>query len=111
DDLAERRITTAWGERGVGLLPQDSGMAGALIPQDHLYTVVARDAHADSARVVGSMVQYLLAPGDPEGVLRALADATTRIVSLTITEGGYNFNQVTGEFEAAHPAIRRDLEH
>ncbi len=111
DDLAERHVTTAWGERGVGLLPQDKGMAEALIPQDCLYTVVARDAHGDSARIVGSMVQYLLAPTQPEEVLRALADAATRIVTLTITEGGYNFNQITGEFDAANPAIRRDLEH
>src|SRR5437879_3698245 len=42
DDLAEKRITSAWGERGVGLLAPDRHMADALIPQDHLYTLVAR---------------------------------------------------------------------
>ena len=111
DDIAERRISLEWGERGVGLLPQDSRMAEALSPQDCLYTVVARDAHEDTARIVGSMVGYIFAPDNPEAVLRALAGAATRIVSLTITEGGYNFNQATGEFNAAHPAIQHDLEH
>src|SRR6202008_3999598 len=32
------------------------------------------------------------------------------VVSLTVTEGGYNFNQVTGEFEAASPDIQEDLQ-
>src|SRR5438445_5341982 len=55
DDLAERRITTDWGERGVGLLPGDRRMAEALLPQDCLYTVVERGAELDRARVVGSL--------------------------------------------------------
>ena len=111
DDIAERRITTDWGERGVGLLAQDQRMADALLTQDCLYTLVTRAAHEDKARVVGAMTEYLFAPGDPERVLRALSDDATRIVSLTITEGGYNFNQATGEFDAQHPAILSDLEH
>jgi mannitol-1-phosphate/altronate dehydrogenase len=111
DDIAERRITTAWGERGVGLLAQDQRMADALLSQDCLYTLVTRAAHEDKARVIGAMTEYLFAPGDPERVLRALSDDGTRIVSLTITEGGYNFNQATGEFDAQNPAILSDLEH
>ncbi len=110
DDLAERRISDDWGERGVGLLPGDKRMAEALIPQDCLYTLVTRDADEDKARVVGSMTGYLFAPENRERALGALADADTRIVSLTITEGGYNFNQTTGAFEAANPAIQKDLE-
>lgn len=111
DEIAERRISTAWGERGVGLLPGDQRMADALIPQDGLYTLVVRDAHQDAARIIGVIREYLFAPPDPERVLRALADEATRIVSLTVTEGGYNFNQTTGEFEAANPAIQHDLAH
>ena len=38
-----------------------------------------------------------------------MADPATRIVSLTITEGGYLVNQVTGEFDAADPSIQADL--
>ena len=44
-------------------------MAEALIPQDCLYTVVARDADGDAARIIGSMTDYLFAPDDPERVL------------------------------------------
>ncbi len=54
--------------------------------------------------MIGSIVEYLFAPDDPEAVIERMADPATRIVSLTVTEGGYNFHQVTGEFDADDPA-------
>src|SRR5438132_587073 len=69
DDIAERRISLEWGERGIGLLPADRRMADALLPQDGLYTLVERSADKDTARVVGSLRGYLFAPDDPEQVL------------------------------------------
>jgi mannitol 2-dehydrogenase len=60
-------------------------------PQDCLYTLLTRDPDgAGHARVIGSLVDYRFAPQDPDGVQRTLASPTTRIVSLTITEGGYD---------------------
>lgn len=109
DDLAQRGITSDWGERGVGLLPGDRRMADALIPQACLYTVVERSAGGDSARVVGSMTDYAFAPADPERVLRMLTDPSTRIVSLTITEGGYNVDDKTGVFDTENEAVRADI--
>ncbi|HEX8969813.1 MAG TPA: mannitol dehydrogenase family protein [Chloroflexota bacterium] len=109
DELAERRITTDWGERGVGLLPADRRMAEALIPQDCLYTVVARSAQGDAARVVGSLTAYAFAPADPEAVLGMLVDPATRIVSLTVTEGGYLVDDKTGVFDADNAAVRADV--
>jgi mannitol 2-dehydrogenase len=38
-----------------------------------------------------------------------MAAESTRIVSLTITEGGYNVSDVTGEFDAANPGVVADL--
>ena len=111
DDLAERRITVNWGESGVGLLPGDEHMAEAMIPQDCLYTIVERSAASDKARIVGSMVAYVFAPADPPRTLSLLSDPATRIVSLTITEGGYNVDSHTGLFDAHNPTIRADLGH
>jgi len=110
DDLMARGGANEWGLCGVGLRPADKAMQEALVPQDCLYTVVARSAEGDKARVVGSLVRYLFAPEETEAVLDALAAPQTRIVSLTITEGGYNFNQATGEFQADHPDIQHDLQ-
>lgn len=109
DDLLRRGEARAWGICGVGLLPGDAAMRDALRAQDGLYTLVTK--HPDGtldARVIGSLVEYLFAPDDPEAVLERLADPATRIVSLTITEGGYNFDQVTGEFDATAPAVVAD---
>ena len=110
DRLMDRGEALDWGICGVGVLPGDRRMAEVMDRQDCLYTLVL--AHADGfqeARVVGSVVEYLFAPDDPEAVVAKMADPATRIVSLTVTEGGYNINAVTGEFEADAPAIVADL--
>ncbi|RCW40995.1 mannitol 2-dehydrogenase [Halopolyspora algeriensis] len=111
DALMNRGQALDWGITGVGLLPSDRRMQEVMSAQDCLYTLVLK--HADGSmepRVVGSVVDYLFAPDDPQAVLRRLVDPATRIVSLTITEGGYHLNQATGAFDAADPAIQRDLQ-
>jgi mannitol 2-dehydrogenase len=100
-----------WGICGVGVLPQDHRMKEALQAQDCLYTlVVKRPDGTLEPRVIGSIVEYLLAPDNPDVVIEKMATESTRIVSLTVTEGGYNLDSVTGEFDARNAAVRRDLE-
>jgi mannitol 2-dehydrogenase len=80
-----------WGICGVGVMPSDQRMKEALDAQDGLYTLVVK--HPDGtydARVIGAITEYLFAPDDPEAVLEKLAAESTRIVSLTVTEGGYD---------------------
>ncbi|ALE07438.1 mannitol dehydrogenase [Arthrobacter sp. ERGS1:01] len=99
-----------WGICGVGVLPHDEKMAQVMAAQDCLYTLVLK--HPDGtreARVIGSMTEYLFAPEDPEAVIEKMASPATRIVSLTVTEGGYNFHHVSGEFDAGNPDVVRDL--
>lgn len=80
-----------WGICGVGTVAGDVAVRDALVPQDTLYTLVTRAPDgAAQARVIGSIVRYHYAPDNPAVVLDALAAATTKIVSLTITEGGYD---------------------
>ena len=55
-------------------------------------------------------MEYLFAPDDPEAVIERMAATSTRIVSLTITEGGYNLSDVTGEFDVTNPDVLADLE-
>src|SRR4249920_2618767 len=78
--------------------------------QDCLYLLVLTAPDGTwEPRVIGSIVEYLFAPDDPDAVIERMADPATRIVSLTVTEGGYNFHQVTGRFDAENPAIQADL--
>jgi mannitol 2-dehydrogenase len=100
-----------WGICGVGVMPGDARMRDALKNQDGLYTLVLKDSDGTwEPRVIGSIVDYLLAPDDPEAVIERMASGQTRIVSLTVTEGGYNVHPVTGEFDATNPAVAADLE-
>ncbi len=109
DDLLEQPDTERWGECGMGVLPTDDHMRDALGSQNCLYTVVERSAQGNSARVIGSLIEYVYAPGNIENALEKLAAPDTRIVSLTITEGGYFIDEATGDFVQSHPAIQHDL--
>ena len=100
-----------YGICGVGVLAGDRRMKEVLEAQGGLYTLVAK--HPDGtieAQVIGSIVRYLFAPDDPEEVVETLARPTTRIVSLTITEGGYAVDPVTGGFDPSGPQVRADLQ-
>jgi mannitol 2-dehydrogenase len=110
DRLMNEGAGLHWGICGVGIMPADRRMQQVLGPQDGLYTLVVK--HSDGTyepRVIGSIVEYLFAPDDPEAVIEKMAAPSTRIVSLTITEGGYNVSDLTGVFDAASPAVARDL--
>jgi mannitol 2-dehydrogenase len=111
EDLFNRGHDLNFGFCGVGLLPQDATMRDALRSQDHLYTLVERQTSGDTARVVGSIVDYLFAPEERESVIEKMASPETKIVSLTITEGGYYIQTDTGAFDADHPDIQHDLRH
>jgi mannitol 2-dehydrogenase len=110
DRLMNQGTALDWGICGVGVMPADLEMKQVLDAQDCLYTLVVK--HSDGTyepRVIGSIVEYLYAPHDPEAVIEKMAALTTRIVSLTITEGGYSINDATGEFDAANPEVVADL--
>jgi mannitol 2-dehydrogenase len=110
DRLMNEGAAMDWGICGVGVMPADRRMKEVLDAQDGLYTLVLK--HNDGTwepRVIGSIVEYLFAPDDPEAVIEKMAASSTRIVSLTITEGGYNVSDVTGEFDAANEDVMRDL--
>jgi mannitol 2-dehydrogenase len=90
DRLLQRGLAQEWGICGVGVMQGDWTMRDVLRDQDGLYTLIAE--HPDGTRdaqVIGSIIDYRYAPDDPDAALEVLAAATTRIISMTITEGGY----------------------
>lgn len=111
DRLMEEGRDHDWAIVGVGTMPGDSRMRDAMQAQDCLFTLVVK--HPDGRlepRVLGGMVDYLFAPDDPEAVLTAMTDPQVRIVSLTITEGGYHVNQATGQFDPDDAILQADLD-
>ena len=110
DALLEAGEARDWGICGVGVLAADDRMRDVLGAQDGLYTLVRKESDgALSPRVIGSLVDYLYAPDDPEAVIERIAHPDTRIVSLTITEGGYAIDQKTGEFDPDSPGVADDV--
>ena len=108
--LSSDGVNRNWAICGVGLREADREMAEVLKKQDYLYTLIIR--HPDGAvdhQVVGSLINFMLAVDDPQAVIDRMADEQTKIVSLTITEGGYNFDPSTGDFNFSQPDVKHDL--
>jgi mannitol-1-phosphate/altronate dehydrogenase len=103
-----------WGICGVGLIDNAAERAKArgMAEQDGLYTLSLFPPWGEpTSSVVGAIVEYLFAPADPAAVLARLGDPAIRIVSMTITEGGYNIDEATGEFRLDAPDVAHDLAH
>lgn len=112
DRLMNEGVAEDWAICGVGLLPGDARMRDVLLEQDCLYTLMLKHAGGRrEARVIGSLLEYLFAPDNPSLVIERMTDPAVRIVSMTVTEGGYNVHQVTGEFDAEDPGVVHDLQH
>ena len=106
DDLFNAGSDHNWAIIGAGVLPSDAAMRDKLAAQDFLTTVVEQDNNRTAARVTAPMID-ILPVGEPDVIIAKLADPEIRIVSMTITEGGY-FIDASGKFNPAHPAIVAD---
>ncbi|MGY2895574.1 mannitol dehydrogenase family protein [Deinococcus sp. UYEF24] len=110
DRLLNAGQGAGWAICGVGVLAGDAHMREVFAAQDNLYTLLTKspDGHTE-ARIIGSIHEFLFAPDDPEAVLEKLADPATRIVSLTVTEGGYSVSNTTGAFDPSSADLQHDL--
>jgi fructuronate reductase len=102
----------AAGERGwgiVGLSLRSPQVRDALALQDGLYTLLQRGPEGDQPRVIGSVLEALTVPEQPETVMTRLLDPRTRIISLTVTEKAYCQEAATGTLDETHPGVAADL--
>ncbi len=110
DDLFNAGVDRDWAIVGAGVREADIAMREKLAEQDWLTTVVEQEAGASSVRVTGAMIDFLK-PFDVGATLAALARPEIRIVSLTVTEGGYYISPATQRFDPTHPDIVHDTAH
>jgi mannitol 2-dehydrogenase len=112
DMLLRNPGNSEWGICGIGLLESDRRIIDWLVQQDGLYSVMITGPDGIlTARVIGSVIECLYAPDDPEAVVEKMASPDVKIITLTITEGGYNFDSATGEFLINEPSIQTDLKN
>ncbi len=101
------RGSSSWGIIGASLRSPDT--RDALAPQDHLYTIAVRAAEGTDHRVIGALLDSVVAREKPVALVERMADPATRIVSLTVTEKGYCHTPQTGDLDERHPDVVHDL--
>jgi mannitol 2-dehydrogenase len=106
DRLARAGVSTAWGITGMGV--RSGGSRGDLLRQNCLYTLLERSPEGDRASVVGSILDYLYAPQEPGRALAALTRSETKVVTLTVTGGGYGEDEPVPRFLAEALRLRRE---
>ena len=108
DDLFALGIGHDWAILGAGVRAGDARMRDAMLAQDCLSTIITLDPAGKSARRVGSMTGFIDVQADNAALIAAMANPAIRIVSLTVTEGGYFIDAATGKFDPTAPEILAD---
>lgn len=110
NDLFQSGKGHDWAIIGASVRDADQPIQEKLKGQNWLTTVVEQEADRASATITGAMIDYIT-PGDTSAILARLRDPAIRIVSLTITEGGYYIDPASQTFDATHPDIVYDAAH
>ncbi|ANT59162.1 mannitol dehydrogenase [Salipiger sp. CCB-MM3] len=108
DDLFAKGLDHDWAICGAGVRAPDGKMREALAAQDYLSTVIELDPSGPRPRIIGAMVDFVEVAPDNGPLIARMADPAARIISLTVTEGGYYVDATTGTFDPTHPDIVAD---
>lgn len=109
--LMQVGVAHDWAIIGAGVRPNDAVMRDKLLAQDCLTTLIELNPTSTSAEIVGSMIDFLPVEKENGALIDCMAVPAIRIVSLTVTEGGYYIDPVTNGFDARHPDILHDAAH
>ncbi|MGB7269983.1 MAG: mannitol dehydrogenase family protein [Albidovulum sp.] len=109
DDLFALGLGHDFAILGAGVRPADAGMRDQLCAQDYLSTVIElAPGGAQTARIIGAMTGFVPVAKGNAALIAAMAEPAIKIVSLTVTEGGYYIDPTTGTFSPAHPDVQAD---
>nr|WP_198670453.1 mannitol dehydrogenase family protein [Oceanicella sp. SM1341] len=111
DDLFNKGLSRDFGLVGAGVRPNDAKMRETLGAQDWLTTVVELEPGNNRARVTGAMIDFVEVERENRALIARMAAPEIRIVSLTVTEGGYCINPATQAFDPEHPEIAHDAQN
>lgn len=108
--LLEDPSQKQWGYCGAMILPENEKLFKALQSQDLKYslTVCGRDG-VNHPYIIGSIRELMWGIENREGILDKIADPKIKIITLTITEGGYNISKKTGDFILEDNKVQHDI--
>ena len=109
--LMQNGMAHDWAIIGAGVRPYDEKLRQKLADQDYLTTLIELDPTGRSAEIVGSMIGYIPIEETNEQLIAQMSEPAIRIVSLTVTEGGYYLDPASNGFDANHPDIQHDVLH
>jgi fructuronate reductase len=75
-----------------GVAPHSRDVLDILREQDHLYSVTSLAPDGERTRVIGALEATRHLPSEPDAILARLADPAVRVVTLTVTEKAYRFD-------------------
>jgi fructuronate reductase len=108
----EEAIAQAGGDWGIcGVTQRSRDVVDVLAPQDGLYSMAVRGDGTESLKVVASVREVRWALEDPDGLLERIADPSTALITLTVTEKAYHRDPATDRLALDDPGIAADLEH
>ena len=111
-DLLNSGGELSWGIRGAGVRSSDTQMRNLLSEQDWLSSVTEVDSNELHTTICGTMIDFVdIDTRSNAPLIGAMSAPETKIVSLTVTEGGYFINSATGKFDPANPNILHDIEN
>jgi mannitol 2-dehydrogenase len=100
-----------WAIIGAGVRPADEIQRQRLQDQNYLTTLIELDPSGKLVEIVGSMIGFAKVESSNSALIQQMADPQIRIVSLTVTEGGYFLNPSTGKFNPNSPDVQYDVTH
>ncbi|WP_240484768.1 mannitol dehydrogenase family protein [Pseudoponticoccus marisrubri] len=109
--LMQQGLAHDWAIIGAGVRPGDAAMRERLMAQDCLTTLIELRPDGTSAEICGAMIGFVPVEPDNAALIAQMAAPEIRIVSLTVTEGGYFVNPATGVFDPDHPDVAHDAAH
>ncbi|MEV7132277.1 mannitol dehydrogenase family protein [Arthrobacter sp. NPDC093128] len=103
-------ISAHGGDWGIiGVSSRSSAVTDAMHAQDMTYTVVEISPEGSTFSTPRVHSDAFVAAENPERVVAEIGAATTRIVSLTVTENGYTYSPATGSLNVADTDVQHDL--
>ena len=106
--LMQQGLAHDWAIIGAGVRAFDATQRDRLAAQDYLTTLIELDPSGQSVEVVGPMIGYVPVAEGNGPLIAQMADPMIRIVSLTVTEGGYYIDPVSKAFDADHSDMLHD---
>ncbi len=100
-NLAE---TNEWGICGAMLMPQDEKLYRILKEQDGIYSLTVCGCESEGVvEWIGSLCELYWSGEDAEAIINKVASPDTKIISLTITEGGYTLQSESVQSDLLRP--------